>query len=151
MNDDNDDEDGQSVRVDFWKAYWYENNNGVSCSNGLAVEIKVRYFTKDAKVRIGNLEAFSADKKSGKKIVAKFCMDDLLKVKTDPKRTISITNPDTEKKKADKKINLDNIDMEIFQQMILLQIQPKESKISKKPLFCSIFWTGNISPVFTGR
>ncbi len=97
------------ARIDSWKAYRYENTNGVSCPNRLTLEIKGRHFDSDAEIRIGGQKAFSVDKKNGRKIIAKFCFDDLLKVKTGPKRTVSVTNPDTDREKADKKINLDKI------------------------------------------
>lgn len=107
MNDNGDND--EKADIASWKAYRYENTDGVSCPDRLVLEIKGRHFSKNAKVRIGNVKAFSVEKKSSKKIVAKFCLNDLLKVKTSPKRTVSVTNPDTEREKADKKINLGKI------------------------------------------
>ena len=46
------------------------------------------------------------NRKSSQEIVAKFCLVKLLNVKTDLRRAISVTNPDADKKKAKKQINL---------------------------------------------
>lgn len=113
-DDDDEDDDSQKAKITSWKAYQYENNNGVSCPDKLVLEIKGNHFNKDAEVKIGSKKAYSVDKKSGKKIVAKFCMSDLLKVNTGKRRTISVTNPDADKEKAAKKINLNNISYKKF-------------------------------------
>jgi len=105
---EDDDEDNQKAHVDSWKAYRYEDANK-SCSSRLKLIIKVKDFDKDAKVEIGNHEASSVNKKSSKEIVAKFCMDKLLNNQANHKKTISITNPNTDAEEADKKIDLDNI------------------------------------------
>jgi hypothetical protein len=108
--DNEESEPAQKAHIDSWKAYRYENTNGVSCPNKLKLTIKGKHFDKDAEVKIGNQEAYDVDRKNSHKIVAKFCMDDLLEVKTIHKRSVSVINPDAEREKADKKIHLDNLD-----------------------------------------
>lgn len=104
---ENDDEP-EKAHIDSWKASQYEKPD-TQCVQRLKLTIKGKHFDKDAKVRIGNKKAYSVERKSSKKITAKFCMDDLMKVKTSKKRTVSVTNPDADKEKADKKINLNDI------------------------------------------
>lgn len=111
---DDEDDNLEKADIDSWKAYRYINNNGIACPNRLVLEIKGKHFKSDAEVKIGGKKADSVDKKSSKKIVAKFCMDDLTKVKTSNRRIVSITNPDTDKEKASKKINLYKIDYKKF-------------------------------------
>lgn len=90
------------------------NKPGNSCPIKLRLEIKEDNFNKNAEVKIGEQEASSIKIKNGNdKIIAKFCMDDLLEIKTDLKRTISVTNPDAEKEKADKKIDLTKVTYEL--------------------------------------
>lgn len=100
----------QKADIDSWDAYRQINNKGVSCPERLIVEIKGKHFDKSAKVEVGSQDAFSVKRKSSKKIVAKFCMDDLLDNQASRKRTISVTNPDAEEEKSSKKINLVNVD-----------------------------------------
>ncbi len=107
--DNDDDDDDEEADIKSWKAYQYDNNNGVSCKTRVVLEIKGNHFKKNSKVKIGGTKAFSVEKKSKRELEAKFCLADLLKVKTDHKRTVSVTNPDTDREKAKKKINLDNI------------------------------------------
>ncbi|MDD3487420.1 MAG: peptidoglycan-binding domain-containing protein [Candidatus Moranbacteria bacterium] len=104
-----DDQTAQKARIESWKDYQYENNNGISCPQRLVLEIKGKHFTRNAEVKIGGQEASSVEKKSSKKIIAKFCLDDLLDVKSRLKRKIHVINPDAEDETADKKINLANI------------------------------------------
>ncbi len=106
-NDDEDDET-EKAHIDSWKAYQYEDANK-SCSSRLKLIIKGKHFDKDAEVKIGNHKASSVDKKSSKEIVAKFCMDKLLKNETGKKKIIKVTNPDADTEEADKKINLANV------------------------------------------
>jgi hypothetical protein len=101
--------DSERAKIYSWKAYLYDNNKGASCKTRLVLEIKGKRFDKDAEVRIGSRKAYSVKRKSSRKIVAKFCMDDLLKVNAGEKRTVSVANPNTDRKKADEKINLSNI------------------------------------------
>jgi hypothetical protein len=112
MNDNED--DNEKANITSWKAYQYDNDNGVSCKTRVVLEIKGRHFKNNSEVKIGGKKAFSVEKKSSKKIRAKFCLKDLLKVKTGPKRTVSVTNPNTDRKKAGKKINLDTVKYGIF-------------------------------------
>ncbi|MCX6765943.1 MAG: peptidoglycan-binding protein [Candidatus Moranbacteria bacterium] len=108
--EENDDEDeNEKASISSWKAYKYEDQTSKLCKDKLKLEIKGKHFDGDAEVKIGNHEAFSVDKKSSKKIVAKFCMNKLLDNQASRKRTVSVTNPHTDKEKADKKINLNNI------------------------------------------
>ena len=107
-SDDEDDEEDeiQKAKIDSWKASVYTNNNGVACPNKLKLEISGKYFDKDAEVKIGNQKAYEVKKTSKRKLVARFCLDDLLDTKTKLKRKIHVINPEAEDEKADKKINL---------------------------------------------
>jgi hypothetical protein len=108
-----DDTDAERAKIDSWKAYRYENSNGVSCPNKLVLEIKGKHFDKDAEVKIGDKKAYSVEKKSSKKIVAKFCLDDLLKIKTGLARRIHVINPDAQERTAAKKIHLNAVGYEL--------------------------------------
>lgn len=154
-NDDEDDDndDSEKADIDSWKTYQYRNNNSVSCPDKLVLEIKGKHFDKDAKVKIGNIKAYSVDKKSSKKITAKFCMDDLLKVKTGKKRTVSVTNPDTDKEKADKKINLADIgyDMSVddFDSQTVEGVKNIQTALVQLGLLDSQYITGIYGPITT--
>ncbi|MCX6763179.1 MAG: peptidoglycan-binding domain-containing protein [Candidatus Moranbacteria bacterium] len=107
---DDEDDDSEKADIDSWKAYRYEDQNSKLCKDKLKLEIKGKHFDKDAKVKIGSKEAYSVERESSKKIVAKFCMNKLLENKTSRKKTISVINPDADTEKADKKIHLEDID-----------------------------------------
>jgi len=109
--DDNNSEP-EKAYIDSWKAYQYKNANK-NCSSRLRLTIKGKHFDKDTEVRIGDRKASSIDRKSSKKIVAKFCLDRLLDNQASHKRTVSVTNPDTAREEADKKIDLDDISYQI--------------------------------------
>jgi murein L,D-transpeptidase YcbB/YkuD len=98
-------EQPENADITSWKAEQYQKPNA-SCVQRLKLTIKGKHFDKNSEVRIGNTEALSVDKKSSKELTAKFCLEKLLKVKTDLKRTINVTNPDADTKKAKKKIDL---------------------------------------------
>jgi hypothetical protein len=107
--DSNEDEDElNSAKIKSWKAYKHVDYNG-NCKEKLKLTIKGKHFDKDVEVRIANKEASSISKKSSREIVAKFCLTKLLETKTDHKRKIYVTNPNTDTEEADKKIDLDNI------------------------------------------
>lgn len=101
-------ESTQKAQIISWKAYQYEKT-GTSCVHRIKLTIKGKHFDKDAEVSIGNKKALEVDRKSSKEIIAKFCLEKLLNVKTDLKRTIRVTNPDAKEEEADKKISLDNL------------------------------------------
>lgn len=101
-------EEVRRAKIISWKALRYEKPE-LKCVQRLKLEIKGKYFEKGAEVKIGNLKAFDVDRKSSKKIVAKFCIEKLLENQTNRKRNISVTNPDAKKEIAKKKINLDNL------------------------------------------
>ena len=101
--------ENQDAYIASWKAYQYENNSGVACPVKLKLTIKGKHFDKDAEVRIGGKKASSVNVKNSKNLTAKFCLSKLLDVQTDHKRVVSVTNPDTDRGEANKKINLDNI------------------------------------------
>ncbi|MEF3692528.1 MAG: peptidoglycan-binding domain-containing protein [Candidatus Moraniibacteriota bacterium] len=100
-------EETRKAKIISWKAFEYEKPE-LKCVQRLRLEIKGKYFEKDAEVRIGNQKAFAVDRKSSKKIVAKFCIEKLLENQNNRKRNISVKNPDTKREVAEKKINLDN-------------------------------------------
>ena len=99
--------ENKRAKIYSWKAYQYEKPNS-QCIQRIKLEINGKYFDKDAEVKIGGSKASSVDRKSSKKIVAKFCLTKLLNKKVGPERSVSVTNPSTERKKASKKINLLN-------------------------------------------
>lgn len=94
----------EKARIDSWKSTIVHTQG--ACPVKLKLQIKGKHFDKDASVRIGGKLASSVKKKSSRELSASFCFDKLLKVKTDLKRTVSVTNPDTDTEKADKKIDL---------------------------------------------
>lgn len=102
------DSGSDKAHIDSWKAYQYDNPNQ-SCSTRLKLIIKGKQFDKDAEVKIGGKVASSVDVQSSKRIVAKFCLTKLLDSNTNHKRKITVKNPDTDAKEADKQINLDNV------------------------------------------
>jgi hypothetical protein len=110
--EEDDEEENEKAHIDSWKAYQYENPN-VSCNPRLKLTIKGKHFDKDAKVKIGGKEASSVNRISSKKITAKFCLKELLEIKTDPERNVSVINPETDKEKADKKINLNDLSIQL--------------------------------------
>jgi hypothetical protein len=105
-------EEVRRAKIISWKALRYEKPD-LKCVQRLKLEIKGKYFEKGAEVKIGNLKAFDVDRKSSKKIVAKFCIEKLLENQTNRKRNISVANPDTKKEIAKKKLNLDNLDYDL--------------------------------------
>jgi surface protein len=110
---DNGTSSNQLVRayIKSWSAYQYTDQNK-SCDERLKLKIKGKHFDKDIQVFAGGHEASSVDVKSSKKLTAKFCLAKLLDNQTDHSRVISVKNPDTEERKADKQINLDNLSFE---------------------------------------
>ena len=102
---DGSEEEATNAHIDSWTAEQYTNPN-TKCTNRLKLTIKGKHFDKNATVKIGNKEASSVEKKDKNKLVAKFCLDKLLNIKTDLERNITVTNPDADKKKAKKEINL---------------------------------------------
>jgi hypothetical protein len=108
-DEDEDEDESEEAYTSSWKAYRYEKKDSESCKDRLRLVIKGKHFDEDAKVRIGDKKAYSVDRKSSKKIVAKFCVRDLLKVKTSKKRVIKVINPGADTEEADKKIDLNRI------------------------------------------
>lgn len=104
--DEEDDEVAvEKAKITSWKAVQYEKP-GASCAKRIKLIIKGRHFDRDAEVKIGNRKAFSVEKKSSKELVAKFCLEKLLRIKTSFKRNIWVNNPDADEEKANKKIDL---------------------------------------------
>ena len=101
-------EENQKADIDSWKAFPYDKPD-LKCVQRLKVKLKGKHFANNAEVKIGNNTAFAVERKSSKEITAKFCLEKLLDIKTDLKRVVSVTNPDADRKKADKKINLEKI------------------------------------------
>ncbi len=91
--------------IDSWKAYQYMTKSQ-SCPTKLKLILTGKHFDKDAIIKIGGRTAKDLERESHRKITATFCMKDLLKIKTDTLRTISVINPDTERSKAIKKIDV---------------------------------------------
>jgi len=105
--EESDDEENQKAKIISWKAYKYTKNS--SCSVKLKLIAKGKHFNKKAKVKIGNKKASSVKVISSRKLTARFCLDKLLKVKTGSRRAVSVTNPDTSREKAKKKMNLKKV------------------------------------------
>lgn len=95
----------EKAKITSWTAAPYSTPT-TTCVQRLKLNIKGKYFSKDADVSIGGKKSSAVHKKSSRELTAAFCLDKLLQVKTDLKRTISVTNPDTDTEKADKKIDL---------------------------------------------
>ncbi len=99
--------------VNSWTAALYNALvSPESCRERVKLVIDGHDFDKHAQVRIGSKKALRTERKSSQKIVASFCLADLLEVKTERRRSVSVINPDTEADKADKKIDLDQLDFE---------------------------------------
>jgi hypothetical protein len=146
----NESDDSEKAHIDSWKAYRYENADK-SCSSRLKLIIKGKHFDKEAKVEIGDHEASSVNRKSSKEIVAKFCMNKLLDNQANHKKTISVTNPDTDTEKADKKINLDDIgyDMpaEDFDTQTAEGVKNIQTALAKLGLLDEKYITGAYGPI----
>ena len=84
-----------------------------NCETKLKIQIKGKYFTKNAEVKFGSREASSVNKKDSKNLTATFCMTKLMDDQTDHKKTLTVTNPDTDKAKYKKKIDLTKIGFEL--------------------------------------
>lgn len=144
-------DESEKAHIDSWKAFQYENPN-VKCIQRLKLEIKGKHFDKNAEVRIGNKEASSVNRKSSKEITAKFCLEELLNIKTNFKRTISVTNPDADKEKADKEIDLDNlfsINSSGFDQSTPEGVKNIQKALVKLGYLDSQYVTGNYGPLTT--
>ena len=99
--------------VNSWTASLYNTLvSPESCRERVKLVIDGHDFDKHAQVRIGGKKALRTERKSSQKIVASFCLADLLEVKTERKRSVSVINPDTEADKANKKIDLDQLGFE---------------------------------------
>jgi hypothetical protein len=88
-----------------WKSYRYEKVDNW-CVERLKIKIRGRNFNKNTEVKIGKIKASSVKKNSSREIVADFCLEKLLSEKTNLKRSVSVQNPNTNAKKAGKKIDL---------------------------------------------
>lgn len=102
-NDDS--EEKRKASIDAWNAYQYDTQTK-KCAVKMKLKIKGKHFDKNAIVKIGGTEASSIERKSHREITARFCMEDLTDVKTDALRTVSVTNPNTKRDKAHKKIDI---------------------------------------------
>jgi hypothetical protein len=146
------DTNSEKAHIDSWKAYQYNNPNQ-SCSTRLKLIIKGKQFNKDAEVRIGGKKASSIDVQSSKRIVAKFCMDKLLDNQSNHKKTISVTNPDTDTEKADKKIDLADIGYDMSAEDFNLQtvegIKNIQTALVRLGLLDSQYITGIYGPITT--
>lgn len=150
---DNNNNNPQKAHIDSWTAYQYQDQNGGSCQTKLKLTIEGKYFKKDAEVRIGGKKASSVNVKNSKRLTAKFCLSKLLDVQTDHKRVISVTNPDTNTEKADKKINLDDIgyDMsaEDFNSQTVEGVKSIQTALVQLGLLDSRYITGIYGPITT--
>lgn len=153
--EENDQEEVEKARIISWKAYKYEKTKGSSCSEKIKLVIKGRHFDKNAVVKIGNKKASSVEKRSSQELVAKFCLTDLLKTKTDFKRKIHVINPDSERETAKKEINLkkinyenkDEVDKKLFSSQNSEGIKNIQNKLIQLGLLDLQFPTGFYGPM----
>jgi hypothetical protein len=101
---DGDSDKAEKAHIDSWDASLFTDLS--SCPEKIKVVIKGKHFDDDADVRIGDRKAATISVKNSKQLTAKFCLAKLLSGRPASKRTISVENPDTDKEKADKKIDL---------------------------------------------
>lgn len=94
----------ERAKIDSWKASLFTDSS--SCPQKLKLTIKGRHFDQDAHVFIGSKEASSVDVSSSKKLTAKFCLSKLLENGAGGQKSVSVKNPHTDSRKADKKIDL---------------------------------------------
>jgi hypothetical protein len=97
-------ENGERASITSWKAQLTDGKG--SCPQRLKLIIKGKNFDKDAEVYIGGKKASSVGVASSKRLTAKFCLPKLLAAKTDLKRNVSVKNPDSKIRKAEKKLEL---------------------------------------------
>lgn len=97
----------EKADIDSWTAYLYRTES--SCPVKLRLDIEGDHFDKGAVVRIGGTEASRVERRSSHRLVAKFCYEDILDVKTDPERKIRVENPGTDADKAKKRIRIDEV------------------------------------------
>jgi hypothetical protein len=144
--------EGEKAYISSWEAYRYENSNK-SCSSRLKLTIKGKRFDRDAEVRIGDHEASSVDRKSRKKIVAKFCLSRLLDNQASHKKTISVTNPHAKEKEADKEINLDDIGYDVsagdFGSQSFESVENIQKALSQLGFLDQQYITGVYGPITT--
>lgn len=150
--DEDNDNDKERAYIKSWKAYRYSDPDKL-CSNRLRLEIKGKHFDDDAVVKIGNHKASSVEKKSSKKLVAKFCMDKLLKAKTDHEKIVSVKNPHTKIRKADEEIDLDNIGYNFSEDEFDLQavegVKNIQTKLVELGFLGEQYITGFFGPITT--
>lgn len=109
-HDAEEDKDTKKSDINSWQAFLYHVSvSSDSCRERVRVEIEGHDFDKHAKVKIGNTLALRVKRISSQRIVASFCLADLLKVKVGNKRSVTVINPDAEADKADKKIDLEKL------------------------------------------
>jgi photosystem II stability/assembly factor-like uncharacterized protein len=97
----------RKARIDSWKAVLVAGDS--KCVTKLRLEIKGKHFNKRAVVRIGGREASHVHRPSSGKLVATFCFDRLMNVKTDLVRKITVENPDSDPTRARKEMNLASV------------------------------------------
>jgi hypothetical protein len=97
-------EDVSRAEINSWEASIRTSKS--KCSKKLELDITGHNFTSDTKVLIGGKEASSVEWSSSKKMTAIFCLESLLKSKTDYRRAVSVQNSGTDRDKSEKKIDL---------------------------------------------
>lgn len=102
-------EQAQRAFISSWKAFLYDDPESKLCTKKIRFEIKGKHFDSDAKVRVGGKKPFDADRKSSKKIIAKFCYNKFFGNKTSFKKEIKVTNPGADANSAKKKVDVRNI------------------------------------------
>jgi len=109
----NDDDKKEEVKVSSWKSSTKADDE---CIQTLKLEIKGKNFDKDAEVEIGSEKADSVNRISSKRISAKFCLSELLDAESKLVRSVGVINPDEDKVRANKKIDLGDFLAEIEDQ-----------------------------------
>lgn len=112
-SNDNNAEELKKADINSWSAFLYNVLVlSSSCPERVRLVITGHDFAKHPQVRIGGKKALWVERKSSRKIVAGFCLADLLKVKVGNKRSVKVVNPGTKAEEADKKIDLEQLDFE---------------------------------------
>lgn len=105
-NSDEDDAGTRQADIRSWSAYRYDKLVEGRCKTKIRLEIKGRHFEKGAEVKIGNVDASFVRRESSRRIIAKFCLADLIEIKTKPARSVRVINPGAYPEKARKKIDV---------------------------------------------
>lgn len=109
--DDLSDDHGNKAKISSWDIEKYYDLTKDQKLR-VKIEIKGKRFAKKAEVRIGGKKADRVERKSSKKIVAWFDWKDL-NGKYDKDRKVTVTNPGADSAKADKAVDIKEIEWDL--------------------------------------